>query len=168
MNICIRPSQARDLPRIIELNLLAFLTAGEGSLVQALESGGHSRLSLVAEDTNIIGHILFSEIEILQSRNVTKALSLAPMCVIPGRQRLGIGSALVREGILKCRAMGYPGIFVLGYPEFYRKFGFNHEVTKKFECPYSGPAFMALELSTGSLLGKEGKLAYPEPFRSAL
>ena len=168
MSILIRPARSLDLPAILDLNLLAFGSEGEGRLIQALDTGGYSRVSLVAKDPGVIGHILFSEIEILHKNQISKALSLAPMCVHPERQGQSIGTALLREGIRRCREMAYLGVFVLGHPEFYQKFGFSHKLTRAFECPYSGPAFMALELSTGSLQGVEGSLIYPEPFRSAL
>lgn len=168
MSLLIRPALPQDLPALQELNRRAFRGDAEGKLIRALDAGGHTRVSLVAEDPEIVGHILFSEIEILHANQATKALSLAPMCVHPERQRRGIGSALVREGILRCRTLGYPAIFVLGHPEFYRRFGFRHELTTAFECPYSGPAFLAMELRDGSLRRKKGEIIYSEPFRSEL
>ena len=49
------------------------------------------------------------------------AVGLAPMAALPERQKHGVGSALVRAGIERCREMGVDAVFVLGHPEFYPK-----------------------------------------------
>src|SRR5204863_6721845 len=77
----------------------------EARLVGALRTGGHSRVSLVAEGGGVVvGHTLFSEVPILTDGGTVPALSLAPMAVLPEFQRRGVGSALVREGLEVCRA----------------------------------------------------------------
>ena len=48
-------------------------------------------------------------------------MGLAPMAALPERQKHGVGSALVRAGIERCREMGVDAVFVLGHPEFYPK-----------------------------------------------
>ncbi len=55
-------------------------------------------------------------------------------------------------------------VIVLGHPEFYRQFGFTPELARALESPFSGDAWMALELVPGALAGDFGRVAYPPPF----
>jgi putative acetyltransferase len=53
---------------------------------------------------------------------------------------------------------------VLGHPEFYPRFGFSAMMAGRLESPFSGPAFMAVELVPGALEGVAGEVWYPPPF----
>ena len=53
---------------------------------------------------------------------------------------------------------------VLGHPEFYLRFGFSAKLAERLKAPFSGSAFMALELVPGALDGVEGEVRYPPPF----
>lgn len=80
-------------------------------------------------------------------------MGLAPMAVAPERQRQGIGSALVRAGLDRCKEPGFGAIVVLGHPEYYPRFGFS--IAKRFDigCEYEVPdeVFMVMELQPGYL-----------------
>ena len=161
----IRPETLGDHAAIREVNRLAFGEEGEARLVDALRDGGFLQASLVAEEAGrVVGHILFSDLSIVTPHGVVEALSLAPMAVVPDRQRQGIGSALVREGLRACTEAGHRIVVVLGHPEFYPRFGFTARQAERLRSPYSGPAFMALELVPGALEGVEGEVRYPPPF----
>ena len=122
-------------------------------------------MSLVAEvDGRVVGHILFSDLPIVTPGATVEALALAPMAVVPAHQRRGIGSMLVREGLRACREAGHRIVVVLGHPEFYPRFGFSAKTAERLKSPYSGPAFMAMELVPGALEGVEGEVRYPPPF----
>ena len=57
----IRAETAKDLHTIHAVNVAAFETTGEASLVDALRLQAEPLISLVAEDQGkIVGHILFS------------------------------------------------------------------------------------------------------------
>ena len=86
------------------------------------------------------------------------------MAVIPQRQRRGIGSALVRRGLGVCRERGKSIVVVLGHPAYYGRFGFSTELAKNLRGPYSGNAWMALELIPGALKGVKGIVRYPKAF----
>jgi putative acetyltransferase len=88
------------------------------------------------------------------------------MSVIPRRQRQGIGSALVREGLRLCREQGHRIVIVVGHPAYYPRFGFSAELAHSLVCPYAGPAHMALELVPDALKGVIGELKYPPPFQA--
>jgi putative acetyltransferase len=147
------------------VNRLAFGQEDEARLVDALRDGGYARVSLVAEvDRQLVGHILFSTLPILTPEGTVEALALAPMAVVPSHQRRGIGSMLVREGLRTCAAMEHRIVVVVGHPEFYPRFGFSARLAEPLKSPYSGPAFMALELVSGALETIEGEVRYPPPF----
>ncbi len=54
---------------------------------------------------------------------------------------------LTREALDQARAMGFKMIFVLGDPDYYSRFGFSADSAADFPCDYSGPHFMALQLT---------------------
>jgi putative acetyltransferase len=165
MSLVIRPETTADRTSIREVNIPAFGREDEARLVEALRDGGHSLASLVAEEGGqVVGQILFSELPIATEEGTVEALSLAPMAVLPSRQRLGIGSLLVREGLRACRESGHRIVVVLGHPECYPRFGFSAKMGVRLRSPFSGPAFMALELVPGALDGVEGEVRYTPPF----
>ena len=165
MSPVIRPEMPTDHAAIREANRLAFGQDDEARLVEALRDGGYVRASLVAEEGGeIVGHILFSDLPIVTPGGIVPALSLAPMAVIPSHQRQGIGSMLVWEGLRTCAEAGHRIVVVLGHPEFYPRFGFSAMMAGRLRSPYSGPAFMALELVPGALEGVDGEVRYPPPF----
>jgi putative acetyltransferase len=116
------------------------------------------------ENGRVVGHILFSVLTIATPRGEIEALSLAPLAVVPSHHRKGIGSSLIREGLRACRKAGHRVVIVLGHPEFYPRFGFSAKLAEPLRSPYSGPAFMAVELVRDALRDVEGEVRYPPPF----
>ena len=95
----------------------AFLQSAEADLVDDLRAAGDSVFSLIAvEGETVTGHAMFSRLQA-----PFPALALGPVAVLPDRQRMGVGSRLIREGIARSEAAGWTGIFVLGDPAFYRR-----------------------------------------------
>ena len=84
------------------------------------------------------------------------------MSVKPDMQGRGIGSSLVRMGLLVMAGRGESIVFVLGHPEFYTKLGFSADLARPFRAPWSGPAFMALAVNPGA--PEAGELTYPAAF----
>lgn len=163
--MCIREETPRDHDAIREVNRLAFKGEDEAQLVDRLRADGLVVASLVAvEGGRVVGHILFSELPIETPNGVVRAAALAPMAVRPERQRRGIGCALVRQGLEVCRERGHSIILVVGHPTYYPRFGFSAERAGNLRAPFSGDAFMALELTPGALEGVVGTVRYPEAF----
>jgi len=165
--VTIRPETDADHDAIQHVNREAFGQEAEAQLVDALRDGGFVRLSLVAElDGQVVGHILFSDIQIVGEDDSVDALALAPMAVVPEHQRKGIGSELVRTGLEQCRQAGHRIVIVLGHPNYYPRFGFSSELATPLQSQYAGEAFMALELAPGALEGVGGEVKYSPPFEA--
>ena len=76
------------------MNVSAFGTTAEADLVDALCERAAPIISLVADDDGVIvGHILFTPMT-LDADPELNVMGLAPLAVVAGRQRQGIGSAL--------------------------------------------------------------------------
>ncbi len=163
--LSIRNETPGDHDAIREVNRLAFGQDSEALLVDRLRAGGHVVASLVAvEQEQIVGHILFSELSVDAGARTLHAAALAPMAVRPDRQRRGIGSALVHRGLDVCRERGIAVVLVVGHPAYYPRFGFSAALASRLRSPYSGDAFMAIELVPGALDGVEGNVNYPAAF----
>jgi putative acetyltransferase len=161
----IRPETTVDLEAVRNVNRRAFAQQAEANLVDALRDGGHVRVSLVAEyEGQVVGHILFSDLLIITPTGPFPVLALAPLAVLPELQRQGIGSALVQAGLEACRTLEHRAVVVLGHPSYYPRFGFSSGLARRLEAPFSGEAFMALELQPGALAGVTGRVQYPPPF----
>jgi putative acetyltransferase len=148
------------------VNLAAFETSAEADLVDVLRQQAPPVISLVAEDGEaVVGHILFTPVTLLEHPD-SRIMGLAPMAVAPARQRQGIGSALVREGLDRCRQLGFDAVVVLGHPGYYPRFGFLPASRFEIACEYDVPddVFMALELQEGGLRGKAGTIRYHPAF----
>jgi putative acetyltransferase len=156
----VRAEREHDRPGIRELTIEAFGQATEAGLVDALRRNGDAVISLVAvERGGILGHVLFSRLSAPPN-----CLALAPISVRPDRQRQGIGSKLVREGLARARCRGWSCVVVLGEPRYYGRFGFRLEAGANFMTPYPKRYFMALDLSDGSVVRRGGPVVYPAAF----
>ena len=102
----------------------------------------------------------------LASHPELEIMGLGPMAVFPQAQRQGLGTALVKAGLEKCRELGAGTVVVLGHPAYYPRFGFRPATRFDIACEYEVPpeAFMALELSPGYLDGAAGVIRYHRAF----
>ncbi len=171
MNIQIRPEHKNDLSAISMINDMAFCQENEGDLVVKLRKNRNfiKELSLVACMGNeIIGHILFTKIIIKNEEEEFESLALAPMSVIPELQGLGIGSELIKKGLLKATKLGYESVIVLGHENYYPKFKFTPASQFQVSCPFEVPDanFMAIELQKESLENVSGCVEYPKEFNN--
>jgi putative acetyltransferase len=166
----IRCESAADLSAIHAVNSAAFERRLEADLVDALRQTAQPIVSLVAAcDGSIVGHIPFSPVTLSRHPD-SKIIGLAPMAVLPGEQRRGIGSALVREGLTRCKDLGYGAVVVLGHRNYYPRFGFKPAATFNLKSEYDVPddVFMVLELTPNHLQGKSGTIQYHSAFRSSV
>lgn len=121
-------------------------------------------LSLVTRDdgVGISGTISFWPLAIGPGQ--APALLLGPLAVHPDRQGLGIGLALMREGLERARALGHGLVLLVGDEPYYARVGFARLPNGLIGLP--GPVdparFLYLELRPGALAGVEGLARVPD------
>jgi putative acetyltransferase len=172
-DIFIRKETSDDFETIKKVNNLAFNQKQEGILIENLRKKTEfvPELSLVAILKNkIIGHILYFPITIVTGKNFTTTLCLAPMAVLPGYQKKGVGGALIKEGLLIAKELGFNSVIVLGHPEYYPRFGFRKASEWKLKEPFGVPeeVIMAIELKEGGLGFGGGMIDFPEEYYAAM
>ena len=148
----IRQENNKDFDQVYSVVKKAFQMAehsdgNEQDLVVALRKSDAfiPELSLVAEmDGKIIGHIMFTKIEI---GNHT-ALTLAPLAVLPEYQKQGVGAALIKEGHRIAKELGYQYSVVLGSERYYPRYGYIPAKQLGIKAPFevASENFMAIKL----------------------
>ena len=166
----IRPEQSGDHDAVRELNSAAFNQGPEASLVDRLRAVCDGYLAFVAVDAGVVvGHILFTPVTIAGSPVV--GMGLAPMAVLPSRQRAGIGLRLVRHGLEHLRQSGCPFVIVLGHPDYYPRFGFEAAGKHRLRCQWPGVpdgAFMVMVFDRDRLPRSGGVAQYRPEFDEAV
>lgn len=102
---------------------MPFSQGDEADCIDKLRSDGDLTLSLVAMvDGELVGHIAFSPVFL--NDEFARWYGLGPVSVAPARQRHGIGTALVNEGLSKLKGRNALGCVLIGDPNYYSRFGF--------------------------------------------
>ncbi len=163
----IRRESLSERARVDEVHVAAFGRTNEARLVRSLRAKAQPQLSLVAEhDGELVGHVFFSPVEIVDPGPSPPSAGLAPLAVAPEKQGRGVGSALVRAGLRECISLGWQAVFLLGDPAYYSRFGFSlasrHGL--RYESEAFDPAFQVLELVPGALSECSGWVQYDEAF----
>ena len=146
----------------------AFGRPNEARLVELIRDSPNCipELALVAEDDGVVvGQALFSYIG-LHGRTEMSVLGLAPVAVVPTRQKRGIGGALIRVGLDLADARNDPLVVVLGHPAYYPRFGFERASRHGIEPPSTfipDSAFM-VKLLSGYSDRYRGRIVYPPSF----
>ena len=136
---------------------------GEVNLVDRLraDTGWIPELSLVAEsDGVVIGHVVGSRAYVGDE----PAIGLGPLSVEPGRQRSGVGSALMHAVLAAAEATGEQLVGLLGDPGYYARFGFVPAASVDVVAPDQtwGPYFQVRTLFSHK--GHGGLFCYAAPF----
>ncbi len=161
----IREAPTADFDDVLRVERSAFGDDEVPNLVGDLlaDETAKPMLSLLAfDDDRAVGHILFTAAGLADSPQPIAASLLAPLAVVPDAQRQGIGGKLIERGLQLLEEAGVGLVFVLGYPEYYPRFGFEPAGRLGFEAPYPIPdknadAWMVQALQAdviGSISGK--------------
>lgn len=160
MKIRIATSQDRDAILAVHMNAFG---EGEGPVIAKLvdemlnDLSGEPIFSLVAEtDDGLVGHVLFTCVRIEPEESRVNARILAPLAVVQDRQRQGIGGRLIQAGLRQLADSGVDLVFVLGYPDYYSRFGFRPAGTQGLQAAYpiaaqNAGAWMVTELTSGTI-----------------
>jgi putative acetyltransferase len=167
----LREEQPGDREAVRRVHREAFGDDGAvvAELVDTLRDGitGGDGLALVAKvDGQVAGHVMFTRSLLDAPRRLVEVQVLSPLGVLPGRQRQGIGSALVRHGLKIVADRAVPLVFLEGSPGYYPRFGFVPGGTLGFRKPSLRIPDAAFQVA--ALPAYEpwmtGTLVYAEPF----
>lgn len=88
------------------------------------------------------------------------ALLLGPLAVTRDYRSLGVGAAMIEEGLARAAARNHRAVLLVGDEPYYARFGFSQELTENLAMP--GPVeldrFLGLELVAGALAGAQGRV----------
>ncbi|MFI1168046.1 GNAT family N-acetyltransferase [Streptomyces sp. NPDC020801] len=167
----IREERAGDREAVRSLHLEAF--GDHGCVVAELADGlrdtltASCGLSLVAEQAGrVVGHVMFTRSLLDAPRRLVDVQVLSPLAVMPGHQRRGVGSALVRGGLEIVARRAVPLVFLEGDPAYYARFGFVPGAERGFRKPslrIPDAAFQVLSLPAHESW-MTGTLVYSELF----
>jgi predicted N-acetyltransferase YhbS len=123
-------------------------------------------LSLVVRDAEfgLSGTISFWPLKIGEAG--VDALLLGPLAVHPARQNLGIGLALMREGVARAKRRGHKLMLLVGDAPYYARVGFQKLPENQLLMPGAVDAdrFLYLELEKGALDPAHGLVLPPHRF----
>jgi len=137
----IREALDSDLESVLAVERAAFGSDEEAKLVQDLlgDTSAKPFVSLLAyQDDHAVGHILFTRARLVPQASLSICI-LAPMAVVPNAQKKGIGGKLIKHGLQVLAEAGVDLVFVLGYPEYYPRYGFKPAGRLGFEATYPIP-----------------------------
>ncbi|MCM1184761.1 MAG: N-acetyltransferase [Roseburia sp.] len=124
-------------------------------------------LSRVAElDGKIVGAIFYTRAWITDGQQRHAIVTFGPLAVDPMAQSMGIGKMLLEETISLVKEAGYPGICIIGEPNYYPKHGFmtcdNFGITDSEGNNYD--PFMGLEVTAEGFRNIKGRFTEPDVF----
>lgn len=172
LHALIRGETPEDIPAIRSVNEAAFGRPAEARVVHRLRLTCDDLLSLVAIDGGeVVGHVLFSPVEIEGGDTDIRGMGLAPMAVLPAHQRKGIGTALAKHGLEILRDRGDPFVIVLGHAKYYPRFGFEPASQYGLSSQWEGvpdEGFMIVVFDRDVMSGARGVARYRDEFDEAM
>jgi putative acetyltransferase len=172
MQVVIEPEQRADVIPICDVVRRAFRHhQSVADLVELIRASPQyvAELALVARlARDVVGFVMISHAEVIAAHNVRHdVLTLSPLAVAPERERLGIGSALVRAGLAAADATGAALVTVEGSPTYYGRLGFRF--APDFGITIDLPSWAPPDAAQVYPLARydpnvRGRLEYPPPF----
>jgi putative acetyltransferase len=169
-SVVIRPEREADHAVIAEVVRAAFVRHPDevASFVERIRASEEfiPELALVAEDSSgVIAHVMLSWVGV-EGGSRTRILNLTPMSVRPDRQRIGVGTQLIRDALRRAEEAAEPAVMVEGIAEYYPRFGFERASSLGFIPPHPkipDAAFMVKRLP-GFSPDLAGRIIYPAAF----
>ena len=159
----IRKTIKADLEEVFNLIYVSFTNMVESDLVKQLIFDEDVLINLVVETPDtIIGNIVISKLTMEPDVGLFCG-GVAPLSVLPDHQSSGVGTQLMHEAIKRSKEMGMDALFLLGNPNYYKKFNF---IVSDLEGDYSTEHFQQLELTKGCLINLKSKVTYANAFLS--
>lgn len=143
---------------------------GEAELVTALRQDPkyNAKAELVAKDDNgqIIGQVLVTPIIVDGPQSDSHGAALAPLAVDPKWQHKGVGKALMQAIEQTAKDLGIHFIIVMGWSDYYAKFGYVPASHFNIRAPYDVPDenFMAKAVTPHGLENINGTVRYLDAF----
>jgi putative acetyltransferase len=165
-NIIVRDQTESDFAALHDLVIAAFKTmpyacGREQFIMDALWRTDAATVALVAEDADaIVGQVAFSKVKIGGADVGWHACG--PLSVLPKRHKQGVGSALMRAGLERLRALGGKGCVLVGDPAYYRRFGFEN--TDAMRSPGVRPEVFTALLIAGEM--PKGDVEFDKAFEA--
>lgn len=171
MNINIRREEEADYRAVEEITREAFWNlnvpgCNEHYLVHSMRNHPDfiPELDYVAEvDNKVAGCIMYTKSFVEdENQNKINTVTFGPLCVLPGYQRKGIGTALINYTKEIAVQNQLNAIIILGHPHNYCKHGFKNSIdfnisNSEGRFPYGQ---LILELAKGIFEGKKWKFFY--------
>jgi len=135
----LREATPADKVAVLAVHASAFGQDEESRLVDALLADPTAQpvLSLLAEDRGqVVGHVLFTRVEVVGPESPPAAAILAPLAVVAPAQGAGVGRRLIEEGCQRLAQQGVGLVFVLGDPAYYTRHGFAAAAPYGLRAPY--------------------------------
>lgn len=110
-----------------------------------------------------VAHVMFTRTRVERPNGqLFEGLLVAPLSVLAAHRGIGLGAALLEEGMRRARVMGFGAAFLCGNPAYYHRFGFRS--TARYGIRPTGdipPQFvMAAELRPRALQGITGTVSF--------
>ncbi len=169
--VSVRLETRGDEPAVRAVELAAFTGPEEADIVDRIrrqEPEGWQSLVAVDADGDVVGHLLLTPcpVEAADGRVVATVLAIGPVAVQPAVQLRGVGTALMTAALGLAVARAAPALVLLGYPEYYGRFGFEPARGAGLEPPadaWPDAAWMARRLPAWDD-AMVGTVRYPEAF----
>lgn len=121
---------------------------------------------IAVKDGKIIGAIFYAKSCVKEGTITHEVVTFGPLCVDPEWQGSGVGEILLRETMPLVKEAGYPGIIILGEPDYYPRIGF--QTCDHFGITTNGgqnfDAFMGIEVIEGGFAKVKGDFCEAEVF----
>ncbi len=150
-----RPEHAPAIERLLDQ---AFGPARWHKTCQRLRDGRvpDRNLSLVALDQGeLVGTVRLWPVKLGFGR---QGLMLGPLAVDDRMRGEGLGTKLMEAAMARIEAAGEGSVFLVGDPDYYRRFGFRPDPTTGLHLPgpVERPRFLGREFRPGALSGAKG------------